>query len=393
MKVPATSHMKDTLLEEAKMLVSLKHPHIMKLIGVTAIEHDERIALVLEKGTTTLRHFLSSFQKEVVPLQLKAQILEQVSEAVHYLHSQDPPIVHGDITGTNIFLTDQYQVKLGDFGSAQTEDNLWEFPRASISLVYGDLYSMSHKLASAANDIFALGVLIIEVLSHQQPIPTEYTDIKTWRGVAYTEYQRREKYMDQFSAEEEEHFLPIIQQCLTVNHRKRLQASHLVHGIQQIKSALGISNKLVTAGDLNLPVGKSISVALQKTADIFRELQQFKLDDVRQTGVELGGGSFSVVYEVEWGQRACAAKHFVVFGHRPETNDRIAQSLVHECRHWLELKHPHIVETLGWYEKETSLFPIIVMEKITQKPSCDLQQETIPTCRQGWNTLPSSNWN
>ena len=217
---------------------------------------------------------------------------------------------------------------------------------------------------SAENDIFALGVLIIEVLSHQQPIPTEYTDITTWRGVAYTEYQRRQKYIDQFSAEEKEHFLPTIKQCLTANRTKRPQASHLVDRIQQIKSALGISNKLMTAGDLNLPIGEPILVALQKTADSFKELQQFKLNDVRQTGVELGGGSFSVVYEVEWGQRTCAAKHFVVFGHRPEANDRIAQSLVRECRHWLELKHPHIVETLGWYEKKTSPFPIIVMEKM-----------------------------
>ena len=361
MKVPATSHMKYMLLEEAKILASLKHPHIMKLIGITAIEHDEQMSLVLEKGTTTLRHFLSSFQKEVVPLQLKLQLLQQVCEAVHYLHSQEPPIVHGDITGTNIFLTDQYQVKLGDFGSAQTENNLWEI-RVTTSLVYADLYSMSRLLASAANDIFALGVLIIEVLSHQQPIPTEYTDITT--SVAYTEYQRRQKYIDQFSAEEKEHFLLTIQQCLTANRNKRPQASHLVDRIQQIKSALGISNKLVTAGDLHLPFGEPILVPLQKTADIFTELQQFKLNDVHQTGVELGGGSFSVVYEVEWGQRTCAAKHFVVFGHRPEATDQIAQSLVRECRHWLELKHPHIVETLGWYEKETSPFPIIVMEKM-----------------------------
>ena len=360
MKVPATSHMKYMLLKEAKILVSLKHPHIMKLIGV--IKHEERIALVLEKGTTTLRHLLSSFQKEVVPLQLKLQLLQQVSEAVQYLHSQDPPIVHGDITSTNIFLTDQYQVKLGDFGSARSEDDLWKLGYSNFA--YTDSYLIPDNPMSAENDIFALGVLIIEVLSHQQPIPTEYTDITTWRGVAYTEYQRRQKYIDQFSAEEKEHFLPTIKQCLTANRTKRPQASHLVDRIQQIKNVLGISNKLVTAGDLNLPIGEPILVALQKTADSFKELQQFELNDVRQTGVELGGGSFSVVYEVEWGQRTCAAKHFVVFGHRPEANDRIAQSLVRECRHWLELKHPHIVETLGWYEKKTSPFPIIVMEKM-----------------------------
>ena len=358
MKVPATSHMKYMLLEEAKILASLKHPHIMKLVGVTAIEHDERIALVLEKGTTTLRQFLNSFQKERVPLQLKAQILQQVSEAVHYLHSQEPPIVHGDITGTNIFLTDEYQVKLGDFGSARRLQK--HYRRQTYNIAYYDPYDSVHDQTSF--DIFTLGVLIIEVISHQQPIPKEYVDLST--SVVYTEYQRRQEYIDQFSAEEKEYFAPTIQQCLTVNHKERPQASHLVDRIQQIKRALGISNKLVTAEDLHLPIGEPILVALQKTADSFKEFQQFKLNDVRQTGVELGGGSFSVVYEVEWGQRTCAAKHFVVFGHRPEATERIAQSLVRECRHWLELKHPHIVETLGWYEKETSLFPIIVMEKM-----------------------------
>ena len=228
------------------------------------------------------------------------------------------------------------------------------------TILIRDLYDSDQPTTSS--DIFALGVLIIEAISHQQPIPTQYINLRT--SVVYTEYQRRQEYIDQFSAEEKEHFIPTIQQCLTANHKERPKASNLVDRIQQIKRALGISNKLVTAGDLNLSIGEPISVPLQKTADIFQELQQFKLDDVRQTGVELGGGSFSVVYEVEWGQRTCAAKHFVVFGHRSEATDRIAQSLGRECRHWLELKHPHIVETLGWYEKETSRFPIIVMEKI-----------------------------
>ena len=402
MKVPSTSNMTSTLLDEAKVLATLKHPHIMKLIGVTAIGHNEQMSLVLEKGTTTLRNFLSSFQKEALPLQLKLQLLQQVSEAVHYLHSQDPPIVHGDIAGTNILLTDQYQVKLGDFGSARQlhdiyikvggiEDNFeaqpqkqYRMTRHSGTLSYLDVYeriegpTYLHSLDSGSSgsddglklstndqtssDIFALGVLIIEVICHQQPIPTEYVNLRTTE--VYTEYQRRQEYIDQFSSEEKEHFLPTIQQCLTANHKERPHASNLVDRIQQIKSASGISNKLVTAGDLNLPFRQPTSVPLQKTADSFKDLQQFKLDDVHQTGVELGGGSFSVVYEVERGQRTCAAKHFVVFGHRPEATDRIAQSLVRECKHWLELKHPHIVETLGWYEKETSLFPIIVMEKM-----------------------------
>ena len=381
MKVPASSQHKYMLLEEAKILATLKHPHVMKLIGVTVTGHDRLMSLVLEKGTTTLTQFLGSFQKEAISLRLKLQILQQACGAVQYLHTQEPPIVHGDITGTNIFLTDQYQVKLGDFGSACRRP-LWQRYRQGVTYytniaylpIENNFYTMdsgssgsdddltSTATEQTSSDIFGIGVLMIEVVSHQQPIPTEYTNLKT--SVVYTEYQRRLRYIDQFSAEEKEHFIPTIKQCLTVNPRERPQAFVLVERIKQIRTALGISNKLVTEEDLNLPFSKPTSVPRQRTADSFKDLQQFKLDDVHQTGIELGGGSFSVVYEVEWGQRRCAAKHFVVFGHKPEATDQIAQSLVCECKHWLELKHPHIVNTLGWYEKDTSPFPIIVMEKM-----------------------------
>ena len=37
--------------------------------------------------------------------------------------NEKPLIVQGDITSTNIFLTDQYLVKLGDFGSANRRED------------------------------------------------------------------------------------------------------------------------------------------------------------------------------------------------------------------------------------------------------------------------------
>ena len=353
------------------MLAQLKHPHILKLIGVTAIGDDERVSLVLEKGATTLRQFLSSYQKKMVPLQLKLQILQQVSEAVQYLHTQEPPIVHGDISGTNIYLIDQYQVKLGDFGSAYRGH---EYANLFLSQqsVYTDYMNLDYPgftkerkftvTKVGSSDIFAVGVLFIEVISQQEPIPTEYIDVKS--SVLYTEFQRRQKYIDQFSTEEKEHFIPPIMQCLTATEDDRPQASGFVIKIQQIRSTLGISNKLVTANDLNLPFSNLPSVTSLKAEDSFKEFHQFKLTNVHQTGTELGGGSFSVVYEVEWNQRKCAAKQFVVFGHKPEATNRIVESLARECRHWLELKHPHIVETLGWYKIDASSIPIIVMEKL-----------------------------
>ena len=360
MKVPSRSFDKFQSLIEARMLTKLKHPHILKLIGLTMIGDDERVSLVLEKGAATLRQLLSSYQKETVPLQLKLQILQQVSEALQYLHTQEPPMVHGDISSTNIYLTDQYQVKLGDFGSA---DTVLGYGR-SRGYINSCVYEPSTPIwtIDTRSDIIAFGVLMIEVISHQEPLPTEYVDVKT--SVLYTEVQRRQKYIDQFSTEEKEHFVPTIEQCLAESEDDRPQASGLVTKIHLIRSVLGI-HKLVTAKDLNLSLPSSLSSVppLNRTYS-FKDLHQFKLSNVNQTGVELGGGSFSVVYKVEWKQRICAAKHFIVFGHKPEAIDQIALSLARECGHWLELKHPHIVETLGWCEKDTSPFPIIVMEKL-----------------------------
>ena len=363
MKVPATYYKKFRLYKEAITLATLKHPHILKLIGVTAVGDDERISIVFEKCATTLSHFLRSSWKETVPLQLKLQILQQVSEAVQYLHTQEPPMVHCDITGTNIYLTDEYQVKLGDFGSAHRlhgDLNALTAQRAvhrSISIQ--DMYARR----PTSSDIFAIGVLIIEVISHQHPIPTEYIDVKT--SVLYTDFQRRQKYIDRFTAEEKEHFVPTIKQCLTASENDRPSASGLVTRIQEIRFTLGISDKLVTAEDLNLPSPRNLFPAPpQNVAHSFKGLHPFRLADVHDVGVALSDGSFSVVYEVECNQRICAAKEFMVYDHKPEAINQTAELLARECRHWLELKHPHIVETLGWYEKDTSPFPIIVMEKL-----------------------------
>ena len=233
------------------------------------------------------------------------------------------------------------------------------------------------RIEHTSSDIFAIGVSMIELISHQQPLPTEYVNVRT--SIVYTEYQRRQQYIDQFSDEEKDLFVPTIKQCLTASQRERPQAPNLIKTIRQIKATLGVTNEVLTAKDFNTLLSKLPSVPPVKLPDNFKGFHRFKLSNIHQTGVELGAGSFSVVYEVEWGQRRCAAKHFVVFGHKPKATDQIAQSLVRECRHWLEMKHPHIVETLGWYEKETSPFPIIVMEKMNTSlknhlESCNKEQ-------------------
>ncbi|KAF9449619.1 kinase-like protein [Macrolepiota fuliginosa MF-IS2] len=46
----------------------------------------------------------------------KLVLMHQLSSALRYLHSQQPPIVHGDVKGTNIFISGGHQLLLSDIG-------------------------------------------------------------------------------------------------------------------------------------------------------------------------------------------------------------------------------------------------------------------------------------
>jgi len=54
----------------------------------------------------SLHHLLHGFQKDKTQLnmKLKLKIAQQICTAMHFLHSQGPPIIHGHLTTHNIMV-------------------------------------------------------------------------------------------------------------------------------------------------------------------------------------------------------------------------------------------------------------------------------------------------
>ena len=82
----------DTLISnfEAECLTwaKLRHPGVVQFLGVY-LERSSRLpVLVMEKMDTSLRTYLEDHNKEEFPLNLKAFVLRQVTQALAYLHSQ-----------------------------------------------------------------------------------------------------------------------------------------------------------------------------------------------------------------------------------------------------------------------------------------------------------------
>jgi serine/threonine-protein kinase TNNI3K len=61
----------------------------------------------------------------IIGVFIAMQLIEEIVNGVHYLHSLSPPIIHRDLKPSNVFITDGRggnYIKIGDFGSATSRD-------------------------------------------------------------------------------------------------------------------------------------------------------------------------------------------------------------------------------------------------------------------------------
>ena len=109
-------------------------------------------------------------------------------------------------------------------------------------------------------------------------------------------------------------------------------------------------------------------------------LERYQLHGIRETGEELGRGSYAAVIEVDFkGMRCAAKKIYSVLAQRGE-EDRLVARFEEECRLLGTLRHPHIVQFLGIYFDPATDLPVLVMEFLPA---------TLAQCVERYGRLPA----
>ena len=114
---------RDSFIKEARVLESLKHPHILHLLDV-GIEQELLYIITDFAAGGSLEGYVQRQPSRTLPLTTALQILSQIGEAIQYAHEEN--IVHRDLKPGNILFDAHQQVLLADFGIATfiTERNL-----------------------------------------------------------------------------------------------------------------------------------------------------------------------------------------------------------------------------------------------------------------------------
>jgi serine/threonine protein kinase len=162
--------------QAARIATSLEHNNIVRVYDFGDVGGTLYLATALVSGGRTLRNLLN--EEAPLPVEQALPILTQLANALDYLHSHTPPLIHRDVRPANVLLEqdgDNVRAVLADFGLAGLAEASADSSESHPFL--GDPAYMAPEQAdskqwgavTSLTDVYALGVIAYEMLTGRRP--------------------------------------------------------------------------------------------------------------------------------------------------------------------------------------------------------------------------------
>ncbi|KAK9724674.1 hypothetical protein RND81_05G091300 [Saponaria officinalis] len=180
-------HSKDTVtnkqfLQELEILSTIRHPHLLLLLGAVP-EESCLVYEYMENGSLDDRLFRKD-NCPPLPWYERVRISWEVASALAFLHSTKPKaIIHRDLKPANILLDQHLVSKIGDAGLGTTMNiepsdkslrTLYKETSPVGTLCYIDPEYQRTGRVSTKSDVYALGVVILQLLTAKSAVGISY---------------------------------------------------------------------------------------------------------------------------------------------------------------------------------------------------------------------------
>lgn len=226
---------------EIKIVAQLEHPNIVKFKGAAwTIEATLQALFECMEGGD-LRTYLENKSTSREWTSTKVKITISIAEALVYVHSLSPPLVHRSLKSRNVLLSTNYEAKLTDFGVSRftSENNTMTADVGTARWLAPEVISGSTSYGPAA-DIFSFGAVLSELVSHALP----YEDAKCVNGTRLTDVALLQlistgQLQPSFSSDScPDAIVSLGKRCLAFDPRDRPSAAEVASELRMVREAV-----------------------------------------------------------------------------------------------------------------------------------------------------------
>ena len=223
---PDGAVIRERFRRECLLLSRLRHPNIVQFLGVHYGSSSNDLTLVLEHMHLDLDQCLTTYPR--MPLSIKLGVLKDVSYGLLHLHTRKPPIVHRDLTASNILVTPDMRAKIADLGVSRILE-VSPMQLSNVTACPGTLHYMPPEslrpepVYDVRLDCFSFGVLALYTATHEFPHAFYGMDVpENFQREGKAELYKRHKAMKKLT---NGHCLyDLIVRCLSDNASNRPMA-------------------------------------------------------------------------------------------------------------------------------------------------------------------------
>lgn len=144
---------------EIRLLMKLRHPNIVTIMGVSKDISGNDYVLVMERMSRGSLIDCITNPTSHMDQETMLGIMKDIAAGMAYLHNLKPAVMHNDLRAANILVDENFQAKISDFGLSGRQkfiSSSSRWPWTAPEIFGGSPHSVK-------TDVYSFGVLLIEM--------------------------------------------------------------------------------------------------------------------------------------------------------------------------------------------------------------------------------------